>query len=99
MVATYFQDELHYLRELGRDFSRHHPELAPFLAESSSDPSVERMLEGFAFLTSKLREKIDDELPEVSEALLQVLAPHFVRPIPSLTIMQCRSMPKAFSEV
>ncbi len=99
MIAKYYQDELHYLRELGRELSEQHPEAAPYLAEASSDPSVERLLEGFAFLTGRLREKIDDELPEFSQALLESLFPHFLRPAPSLTIMQARPLPKAVTQV
>ena len=39
--------------------------VAGLLAERSGDPDVERLLEGFAFLTGKLREKLDDELPVI----------------------------------
>ena len=99
MVAKYYQDELHYLRELGREMAQQYPEAAPFLAEAGADPSVERLLEGFAFLTGRLREKIDDELPEFSQTLLESFFPHFLRPLPALTIMQGRPLPKAFGSV
>jgi type VI secretion system protein ImpG len=48
----YYQDELAYLRELGRDFARRHPAAARWLEESGTDPDVERLLEGFSFLTA-----------------------------------------------
>ena len=57
----YFRDELDYLRQLGRDAAIERPHLAAFLSEQGSDPDVERLLEGFAFLTGNLREKIDDQ--------------------------------------
>ena len=65
----YYQDELNYLRELGNVFSASNPGLSRFLSEDGDDPDVERLLEGFAFLTGRLRQKLDDELPEVSHSL------------------------------
>ncbi len=88
MFDRYYQDELAYLRELGKEFSKAHPALAPMLAGPGSDPDVERLLEGVAFLTSKLRLKLDDELPEIVHSLLEILWPHFLRPIPSATIVE-----------
>ncbi len=88
MFDRYYQDELAYLRELGKEFSKAHPALAPMLAGPGSDPDVERLLEGVAFLTSKLRLKLDDELPEIVHSLLEILWPHFLRPIPSTTIVE-----------
>ena len=84
----YYQDELAYLRELGRDFARRHPTAARWLEESGTDPDVERLLEGFSFLTAKLREKLDDELPEFSHALVELFWPHYLRPIPAMAIVQ-----------
>ena len=69
-VARYFQDELDTLRVFGEIFSRYHPKLAAYLSERGTDPDVERLLEGFALLTARLREKIDDQLPEVTQSLL-----------------------------
>ena len=88
MFDRYYQDELAYLRELGKEFAKAHPALAPMLAGPGSDPDVERLLEGVAFLTSKLRLKLDDELPEIVHSLLEILWPHFLRPIPSTTIVE-----------
>lgn len=58
--SKYYIDELTYLRELGREFAIAHPQAAPLLAEAGTDPDVERLLEGFAFLTAQLREKLED---------------------------------------
>ena len=60
-LEHYFRDELAFLRLQGREFAKAHPELSRFLAEHSSDPDVERLLEGFAFLTGSLRGKIEDD--------------------------------------
>ncbi|MCW8139303.1 MAG: type VI secretion system baseplate subunit TssF, partial [Planctomycetota bacterium] len=91
----YYQDELAYLRELGREFARKHPASARWLEEAGTDPDVERLLEGFAFLTGKLREKLDDELPELTHALVELFWPHLLRPLPAATIVQFAPTPKA----
>jgi len=91
----YYQDELAYLRELGRDFARKYPGSARWLEETGTDPDVERLLEGFAFLTGKLREKLDDELPELTHSLVELFWPHLLRPVPAMTILQFAPTPKA----
>lgn len=84
----YYQSELSALRQLGRRFSERNPALAPFLADAGQDPDVERLLEGFAFLTGRLRQKLDDELPELSHSLMQLLWPNYMRPVPAFSILQ-----------
>ncbi|MBI4565357.1 MAG: type VI secretion system baseplate subunit TssF [Planctomycetes bacterium] len=98
MFNKYYQDELSFLREMGREFSRAHPEAAPFLAERGSDPDVERLLEGFSFLTARIRQKLDDEFPEFTHALIQLLWPHYLRPLPSMSILQFEQLPQALKE-
>jgi type VI secretion system protein ImpG len=94
----YYQDELSYLRELGREFAAAYPEVAPFLAERGSDPDVERLLEGFAFLSGRIRQKLDDEYPEITHALVQLLWPQYLRPIPSMAVLQFEPLPQALKE-
>ena len=84
----YYQSELTALRQLGRRFAERSPALAPFLGEAGRDPDVERLLEGFAFLTGRLRQKLDDELPELSHSLMHLLWPNYMRPLPSFSILQ-----------
>lgn len=93
MINKYYQQELYHLRELAGEFSKAHPALAPLLGGQSPDPDVERLLEGSAFLTGMLREKLDDEFPEIVHGLMQMLFPHYLRPILSATIMEF--LPKA----
>lgn len=89
----YYQDELTFLRDMGTEFARAYPELAPFLLAEGSDPDVERLLEGFAFLSGRLRQKLDDELPELTHSLTSLLWPHFLRPIPAMSILQFHPVP------
>lgn len=84
----YYQSELTALRELGRRFSERSPALAPFLAQGGRDPDVERLLEGFAFLTGRLRQKLDDELPELTHSLMHLLWPNYMRPLPAFSMLQ-----------
>lgn len=83
-----FVEELEYLRRLGRVFARRHPGLEAFLGASAKDAGVQRLLEGFAFLTARLRLKIDDDFPEITQPLLQDQDPTCLQPTPSMTIMR-----------
>ncbi|MDI6752885.1 MAG: type VI secretion system baseplate subunit TssF, partial [Thermodesulfobacteriota bacterium] len=87
MFNRYYQGELTQLKELAGEFSRAHPALAPMLSGPTADPDVERLLEGVAFLTALLRQKLDDEFPEVIHDLMHLIWPHYLRPIPSTTLM------------
>ena len=98
MFNKYYQDELSFLREMGREFSQAHPDAAPYLVEAGADPDVERLLEGFAFLSGRIRQKLDDHFPEITHALMQLLWPHYLRPIPAITVVQFETLPQAAKE-
>lgn len=90
-LLEYYERELTYLRHLGAEFAARYPKVASrLLLEQTKceDPHVERLLEGFAFLAARVHLKIDDDLPEISQSLLELVYPHYVRPIPSLSIVQ-----------
>jgi type VI secretion system protein ImpG len=91
----YYESELAYLRELGRGYAQAHPGTAGFLAERSGDPDVERLLEGFAFVAAKIRERTDDAVPEVVHELADLVLPHYLRPVPATTIVQFRPQARA----
>ena len=97
-LEHYFRDELAWLRLQGRQFAQAHPELTRFLSEQTTDPDVERLLEGFAFLTGSLRAKIEDEFPELTHGLLNMLWPNYLRPVPSMTIVQFSAIPGALAQ-
>jgi type VI secretion system protein ImpG len=90
-LLAYYNKELSYLRHLGDEFGRSHPKIAKRLrleAGQSDDPHVERLIEAFAYLSARLRHKLEDDLPEISDALLGILYPHYQAPIPSLAMVQ-----------
>lgn len=98
LLKDRFSEELRYLRELGTDFARDNPQLSRFLGKDSSDPDVERLLEGFAFLTAKLRLKLEDDMPELTHPMLQLLWPNYLRPLPSATIVQFTPQPQSLTQ-
>ena len=95
----YYQSELSALRQMGKRFAERSPALAPFLGQSGRDPDVERLLEGFAFLTGRLRQKLDDELPELTHSLMYLLWPNYMRPLPAFSILQFESLDNAGAAV
>lgn len=91
LTLHYFDAEMRYLREAGQEFAEAFPDRAAQLnldKPGASDPYVERLFEGFAFLMGRLREKLDDDLPELTEGLVSLLWPHYLRTIPSLSIVE-----------
>lgn len=93
----YFREELNFLREQGGQYSELRPHLSRYLQSNNSDPDVERLLEGFAFLTGRLREKIDDDFPELTHSMINLLWPNFLRPFPSVTIIEFTPLPDVVS--
>lgn len=90
-LLDYYQRELVYLRHEGSAFADRYPRVAARLDLSGSespDPHVERLLESFAFLTARIQRTLDAEFPQIPAALLGVLYPHLVAPVPSMAITQ-----------
>jgi type VI secretion system protein ImpG len=90
-LLAYYERELTFLRQMGAQFAEKYPKIASRLAlepDRSEDPHVERLLEGFAFLAARIHLKVEDEFPEITEALLTILYPHYLRPLPSMSIAE-----------
>lgn len=85
--SEYYQRELNYLLEMGHEFGKRHSN-ARHLGQRSNNPYAERILEGVAFLTAKLHERIDGAFPEIIEPILEMVAPQFLAPLPSCTIVE-----------
>lgn len=91
LTQRYYEAEMRYLREAGKEFAQAYPDRAAMLnldKPGARDPYVERLFEGFAFLMGRLREKLDDDLPELTEGLVSLLWPHYLRTIPSLSVVE-----------
>jgi type VI secretion system protein ImpG len=90
-LYDYYESELTFLHQMGANFAEKYPKVASRLLldpDGSKDPHVERLLEGFAFLAARVHLKVDDEFPEITESLLSTLYPHYLRPIPSMSVAQ-----------
>jgi type VI secretion system protein ImpG len=88
-LLPYYERELAFLRRDLREFSERYPKIAGRLlisGEVCEDPHIERMIESFALLNSRIAKRLDDDYPEFTEALFEVLYPHYLRPFPSCSI-------------
>lgn len=87
----YFENELQYLIDAGKEFAKKNPSTASNLRltkSGSDDPHVQQILESFAFLTGNIQKQIDENSKIVSQTLLENLYPNLVTPIPSLSIVE-----------
>jgi len=90
-VLNYYERELTFIRQLGAEFARKYPKIAGRLLlepDKCEDPHTERLIEAFAFLSGRIHKKIDDDFPEITESLLNIVFPHYVSPIPSMTVVR-----------
>ena len=88
-LLPHYERELTLLRQHARQFAERYPKIAGRLqisGENVEDPHVERLIESFALLAARVHKKLDDEYPEFTSALLQVLYPHYLRPFPACSI-------------
>jgi type VI secretion system protein ImpG len=84
-----YQAELSYLRRSGAAFAEMYPKVAGRLelgGDECPDPHVERLIEAFAFLTARIQHNLNEEFPEITSSLLDVLYPHYLCPVPSTTV-------------
>lgn len=90
-LLRYYNKELEFLRELGGEFAQEYPKVAGRLGMSggrTDDPYVERLLEGFAFLASRVHLRLDAEFPKFTQHLLELVYPHYLAPLPSMAVVQ-----------
>src|SRR5947208_6495689 len=95
-LHRYYERELLFIRQLAQEFAKQYPGTAGRLLlepNRSADPHVERLIESFALLAGRVHHKLDDEFPELTDALLGVLYPHFLAPAPSAAILQFEPQP------
>jgi type VI secretion system protein ImpG len=88
-LFSHYENELVMLRRLCREFAERYPKVAGNLrmvGESCDDPHVERLIQAVALLSARVAKRLDDDYPQLTEALLGVLFPHFLRPFPSCAI-------------
>src|SRR5512134_3670742 len=99
-LLHYYNLELQHLREMGAEFAQQFPKIASRLGMNDlevADPYVERLLEGVAFLAARVQLKIDAEFPRFTQALLEIVHPHYLAPTPSMVVAQMTPNPKETS--
>src|SRR5881397_3369881 len=90
-LFPYYERELVFIRQFAQDFAKQYPAAAARLRlepTQSTDPHIERLIESFALLAGRIHHKLDDEFPELTHALLGVLYPHYLAPVPSMALVQ-----------
>src|SRR6266480_561542 len=93
-LLRHYETELQHLREMAAEFAREFPKIAGRLAldregkESCPDPFVERLLEGFAFLSARIHLKLDAEFPRFTQSILETVYPHYLSPTPSMAVVR-----------
>jgi type VI secretion system protein ImpG len=91
-----YNDELFALRKRAEKFARAFPKIAGRLrmsGEVADDPHVERLIQSFAYSAARVRQKLDDEFPELTDSLLETLYPHYLAPLPSMSIVRFEPSP------
>ncbi len=83
----YYEDELAFLRELGGEFSHAYPDIARELGLAGHDPDVERLLQGVAFLTGRIRQGLDAQFPDLLYPLLGHLWPQALKELGESRLM------------
>ncbi len=95
-LLKHYNNELHFMREMGAEFAHSYPKIAARLGlenEQCADPYVERLLEGFAFMTARVQLKIEEEFPKFCQQLLSMVYPDYLAPQPSMTVVQMLPVP------
>ena len=93
-----YETELAFVREMGTEFAAEYPKIASRLDLGNTevaDPYVERLLEGFAFLTARIQLKMEAEFPTFTQSLLQMVYPHYLAPTPSMAVVRLATDPAA----
>jgi len=96
-LLRYYDQELHFFRQMAGEFADKYPKIAGRLQlekDKCEDPHVERLIEAFALISGRIQKKIHDEFPEITEALLGLLYPHYLRAIPSMSVVQFQIDPE-----
>lgn len=88
-ILKKYEQELAYMREMGEEFAESYPKIAARLGMDGveiSDPYIERMMEGFAFMAARVQLELDLQYPVLTQHLLEIIYPHYLAPTPSMFI-------------
>ena len=95
-ILKKYEQELAYMREMGEEFAESYPKIAARLGMDGveiSDPYIERMMEGFAFMAARVQLELDLQYPVLTQHLLEIIYPHYLAPTPSMFIAKLEPDP------
>jgi len=101
LLLKYYERELQFVKEMGGEYAEEYPKIASRLGIDSvetSDPYVERLYEGFAFLAARVQLRIDAQYPKLTQNLMNMVYPQFLTPTPSMAIVQFTATAQASLE-
>lgn len=84
----HYNDELRQLRDAGARFSKEHPQVASALGlhpDAVTDPFVERLLEGVAYLSARVQKRLDRECAEFAQQALGRICPLYTASTPAIS--------------
>lgn len=90
-LLYHYEKELAFIQQSAGEFAKQHPSTAARLqlsGDTVDDPLVARLLSGFAFQNARIQQKLADDFPELTDALLETLYPHYLRPLPAMAVVQ-----------
>lgn len=90
-LLQYYERELTFIRRMGVEFAKKYPKIAGRLLlepDKCEDPHTERLIEAVALLCGRIHKKIDDDFPQITESLFHIIYPHYINPIPSMTVVR-----------
>lgn len=93
-IRQYYERELTAMQTFNAEFAVEYPAQAGQLGMQDGqrdDPHIERFIQATALSNARTAKLIDDNDQKVTEALLQVNYPHYVRPFPSTTVIRAAS--------
>ncbi len=88
-LLRYYEEELGLFGQFAREFRARYPKPASELhvaGETWEDPGVARLIQSVALLSARIQKRLDDDYPKFTEALLDSLYPHYLRPLPSYSV-------------
>lgn len=94
-LLSYFEQELAFIRQETGEFSRRHPSAAKSLGisdDSIDDPQITRLIDSVALLNARLQQRLDDSYPQLTDSLLSLLFPHYLRPLPAFSVMKMQPL-------
>ena len=90
LLLFYFEQELRFVRNEATQFAERHPGTAHALGickDSIDDPQIARLIESVALMNGRLQQRLDESYPELTESLVNLLFPHYLRPVPSYCML------------